>query len=272
MQLFNLTEEEIPKKLYRYVPWNDFTKDTIANHHIYLSDVEKFNDKYEFRINPVHMVDEYDNDQNVKFGFTGEDQDITEDFLQRGKAINNSQEESTDIERKCTRVACLTNNNNNTMMWYFYANKYRGVCLEWINLFKDVPHSSDMFGKVEYGSYDDALAKINKHIPLILLGKCQIPLSAPNTWVRYFFKSPNWSCENEYRLIRPYIGAPSLDDFFDFDSQRLTGIYCGLDMSKDDKQEVYELAKDVHENITVYEAKYNRDGFGFIFEPYKVQR
>ncbi len=268
MHIYNLKEKDIPNKLYRYTPWTPFTKNTIECSHIYLSSVNDFNDKYEFRINSFYMMNEFDKDKYIEeFEFTIEDHDETEEFIQRSRAINRSLEAVIDREIENTRVACFTNSNNNTMMWYHYADKYKGVCLEWTNLHNDILFSSDKFGKVEYGSYADAVAKINEHILQNING--QFDVSAPNTWVRYFFKSPNWSCENEYRLIRLYTKATSSDDFFDFDRQRLTGIYCGVDMSENDKREVYEFTRSINENITVYEAKLNRDGFGFIFEPYR---
>lgn len=280
MHLFNLTEEELPNKLYRYVPWNGFTKDTIENHHIYLSLVRDFNDEYEFMTPICRKIDDIYNDpafSEVTFYEKEDDEDgnikdITEEDKQSILCNNECLEKTISIARDDTRVCCLTNRNDNDLMWERYGSNYEGLCLEWTDLFSTDESNEYVFGKVEYLESEAGIPRIKERRMCTLnsLEHAPLDLNAPNTIARYFIKSPDWRPENEYRLIRLFREFAEMPEFFDFDSRKLTGIYCGVGMCEDVKREVYEFIKKYNADTIVYEAK--RDGEGFIFEPYKVQR
>lgn len=62
----NIFGDEIPDKLYKYMPWpidgKNYTKDIFTDKKMHLSLPEKFNDPFEFKVNymPLEMENPYD--------------------------------------------------------------------------------------------------------------------------------------------------------------------------------------------------------------------
>jgi hypothetical protein len=51
------TNPQLPSRLWKYRPWNDFTADLIVKGHVYFSTVKQLNDPFEFRWREVWPED-----------------------------------------------------------------------------------------------------------------------------------------------------------------------------------------------------------------------
>ena len=278
--LYNIKKDEIPHKVFRYVPWNDFTMDVIKNKHIFLSPIKNLNDKFEFRTHIMPLNNELKcNNIIEKIQFDVNGIDVTSQVIENSKEVDKSLKEIIYFELDNTRISCFTVDNNNTMMWNFYGNEYKGICLEWTDVFSNIESSNDILGKVKYGKYSDAVEAMRKQRDIILnTSNClkkynlyfpiEINITAPDIWAKYFFKSCSWMGDHEFRLIRYSTSNYSIKEYFDYNQCHLTGVYCGIDMQINTKKEVYDLVKKFSNNTTVYEAQYKREGWGGDFLPF----
>lgn len=278
--LYNIKKGGIPYKVFRYVPWNDFTMDVIKNKHIFLSPIKKLNDKFEFRTHIMPLNNELkcnDSIESIQFNVDGID--VTSQVIENNKLVDESLKETISFERDNTRISCFTVDNNNTMMWNFYGNEYKDICLEWTDLFSNIESSNDILGKVRYGKYHDAVEAMRKQRDIILNTYNMeekynvyfpkgINITAPDIWAKYFFKSCSWIGEHEFRLIRYSTSDYSIDEYFDYNQCHLTGVYCGIAMQIQTKKAIYDFVKEFSNNTTVYEAQYKREGWGFDFLPF----
>lgn len=281
--LYNVEKEEIPHKTFRYSQWNQYTMDVIENNHIFLAPIKSLNDKFEFRTDVIPLDNELECTNGIdSINFDVDGGDITSSFVHRGKEVDELLEEVTRFEREHTRISCFTTENNNTMMWNFYGDKYKGVCLEWTDLFSGIDSTADILGKVRYGRYADAAEAMKKqrciYVNTLNMGMRYgehfprgITLLTPDIWAKYFFKSYNWNGENEYRLIRCSMANDSVNEYYNYKKSQLTGVYCGVDMSEDDKRSVYEFVREQNDYTTVYIAQYKKNDWGFEFLPYQLQ-
>ena len=281
--LYNVEKEEIPHKIFRYSPWNEYTRDVIENRHIFLAPIKSLNDKFEFRIDGIPLDNKLECTSGIdSINFEVDEVDITSSFVQRGKEVDESLEELTRFEREYTRISCFTTENNNTMMWNFYGDKYMGVCLEWTDLFSDIDSTADILGKVRYGRYSDAVEAMKEQryicINTLNMGMRyrehfpgELTMLTSDIWAKYFFKSYSWNGENEYRLIRCSTANDSFNEYYNYKKSQLTGVYCGIDMPEDEKRNVYEFVREQNDYTTVYIAQYKKNNWGFEFLPYQPQ-
>lgn len=184
----------IPKNLYKYKPWNTYTIDVFKEHRIYISAPEKFNDLLEMRLRMISFdpmvgtIDDMFDDDTVKSVEMSIDNE-TFDFIDQNKMLQEWDEERIHQDRETMKILCLTNNPLNSMMWYHYANDYKGVCLQFSNLFigEDSERHTGLFGAVQYGS--SSRNDGTQNTPLV-------------SYVQsLFYKSSEWREENEYRYI-----------------------------------------------------------------------
>jgi hypothetical protein len=104
------------------------------------------------------------------------------------------------------RIYSMSKRWDNLSMWHWYASKHRGYCLEFLNL--------PSFGHVRDVVYDSSY----------VLDMTDISHATPN-W--FFYKSPDWSNEEEVRLVLPKkIGGPVLP----FNPRALNRVILGKDM------------------------------------------
>lgn len=189
--------------LYNYTSINKNTIKLIKNHGLWLSHTNNFND-------PV--------DPSIK--------------------LFNRNSGEYDYLLDSIKVACLTTDNKNTVMWGHYADKHRGICIEYdISHLLDKNENDFLIRKINY----DRTAMINENIELYDLNLLMDLFS---------IKSKEWEYENEYRILY-------------YDSERrknglvtpltIKSVYFGTETPEDDK----ELIRDIAENIELYELKFD---------------
>lgn len=143
------------------------------------------------------------------------------------------------------KVACLTTDNKNTVMWGHYADKHKGICIEYdiSSILLDKNKNDFIIRKINY----DRTAMINEDINNVN----NIELDYLNLLMDLFsIKSKEWEYEDEYRILY-------------YDSERrknglvvplpIKSIYFGTETPEDDK----ELIRNIAEDIECYELKFD---------------
>lgn len=191
------------KSFFNYTSINKNTIKLIKNHGLWLSHTNNFND-------PV--------DPSIK--------------------LFNRNSGEYDYLLDSIKVACLTTDNKNTVMWGHYADKHRGICIEYdISPLLDKNKNDFLIRKINY----DRTAMINENIELYDLNLLMDLFS---------IKSKEWEYENEYRIL-----------YYDRERRKnglvipltIKSVYFGTETPEDDK----ELIRDITENIELYELKFD---------------
>ena len=263
MEPYKLSMEDLKNKvhkLYRYVPWNKYTIDVITHRHLYLATASEMNDEWEFRIsyvqnnNLVGSLKEMVANQEVEL--TVDDKSITEPFQNQNFILREADAQSINSDRKNIGIACFTDSNNNSMMWYHYADRYTGVCMEFMNIFgEDIDNIRGVFGAVSYGPYSriDLIEQLRSN-----------PLGFDPMY-RFFYKSIEWQQESEYRYIIPVCQGAR---YFPFSDTTLSSIYCGFRMDEHDLRLLYDLSTRDNNGVRVYRSRLRENDFGLDFEEY----
>jgi hypothetical protein len=134
---------------------------------------------------------------------------------------------NTILER--WRVFCLTPHPDMSLMWSHYADKHRGVCLEF-----DARHA--VIGNAWQVQYSDALPMLDI---LALTGESAFRILVT--------KSPDWRYENEYRILardgEAYEVAPlpiTHNDFLSLPAGALTAVIAGCRANFDEIKALME--------------------------------
>lgn len=212
--------------LYNYTSININTVKSILNEQLWLSHTNSFND-------PV--------DPSIKqFKKYKEDYDYLLDSI---------------------KIGCLTTKNDNTLMWSHYADKHRGICIEY-----DI-------GKI-YEKDNLIINKVNYNIPIItnksIADNEILEIDNINRLIELFsLKSNEWKYEKEYRIL--YYDKERKKDGILIDCP-IKSICFGTETSEDDKKLIRKIIKNKKGNkIEFKEAKFKQDKlFEINIEDYKA--
>lgn len=213
--LYDLKNDDrynINKTLFNYTKINKDTIKNILNEEIWLSNTKLFND-------PV--------DPSIK-----------------RKNKNNMYNDLLDK----IKVGCLTSKNDNTLMWSHYADKHRGVCIEY-NISKIFIDKNSTIRKVNYNknmAYEEKMDYIKRFSDI------QIDDKNITTLLELFcIKSKEWEYEDEYRIL--YYDSTSNSNGITI-KLPIKNIYFGTETSEEDKKLIYDIIK----NINIARAKNNK--------------
>lgn len=140
------------------------------------------------------------------------------------------------------RILCLTDSPSHVAMWYHYADKYRGIVLEYSPsaladsvFFRANPVTYPEVKPAFYGAsgWAEFLTMKSEFAARKLLDQA------------IFTKSPDWSYESEWRILTFANGVETKELFSDykFGVPKLTGIYLGPLLPDHEKCEILEMAK-----------------------------
>lgn len=139
------------------------------------------------------------------------------------------------------RILCLTESPTHAAMWYHYADKYRGVVLEFRCI--DQLDSAWLAAKqVTYPTSKPAVYTADGWAELMTL-QHEAAIRAILQTATYT-KSPDWSHESEWRVAsfrRPTDTGHFSD--YGFDRQELGGVYFGPEISSNDRQSILVAAE-----------------------------
>jgi len=229
---------EIPKKIYRYRPLNVYTIDELINEHVFLSspDIDDIFD--------TTIVDNGEEAEGVlaAFHITKNCREKYSDMNESFKCYTEYFEYLNSKLRENVRIACFTESNTNVPMWQYYAEKNKGICIEYsINAEKLVNNKTNIYflpviytnDYNKYYPYDIDNDKKNKLISII----CSV------------LKMEDWKFEKEWRMI----------SFKDEDLEKnpfvkleINAIYFGIETPQPIKKVIKGLTD---KSISLYEMK-----------------
>ncbi|WP_346678835.1 DUF2971 domain-containing protein [uncultured Brachyspira sp.] len=159
------------------------------------------------------------------------------------------------------KVGCLTTKKDNTLMWSHYADKHRGICIEY-----DI-------GKI-YEKDNLIINKVNYKMPIIthksIVDKETLEIDNIKRLIELFsIKSNEWKYEKEYRIL--YYDKERKKDGVLIDCP-IKSICFGTETSEDDKKLIRKIIKNKKGNkIEFKEAKFKQDKlFEINIEDYKA--
>ena len=152
------------------------------------------------------------------------------------------QKEILDSLNENYGIFSLSGRYDSILLYSHYADYHRGLCLQFST---DKNVSDDFFKYVFPVEYNNNYPEIN--------------MSAPNPWKAFFRKSPEWSYEAEFRLVRE--GKPGV---YHFPQNILTGVIFGCNISDADKMLVKDWVKG-RKDFKFYQAIPKKNSYGLDF-------
>lgn len=136
-------------------------------------------------------------------------------------------------------MSCFSEEWNSLPLWSYYANKHKGICLEF-DLTKLDPSVS-----INQGILSNIRPVHYSNVRPDYLSNASNEQNLSNF---LFTKADAWSHEHEWRLI--LTGCER--DYIPFDC--LSGIYCGVECDKNRKATIKDMIKDMY-GVTLYQCK-----------------
>lgn len=140
------------------------------------------------------------------------------------------------------RILCLTDSPSHVAMWYHYADKYKGVVLE----YSPSELSDSVFFRANPVTYPEIKPAFYGASGWAEFLTMKSDIAAHKLLDEAIFtKSPDWSYESEWRILTFAKGGKIEELFSDyrFFTQELTGIYLGPLLADQDKLDILEMAK-----------------------------
>lgn len=137
-----------------------------------------------------------------------------------------------DVDR--AGITCFSKVRDDILMWAHYADKHKGLCLEF-----DGSANCNFFGEALPVEYEDFTP-----VPLgedSMKAMTRIILT----------KSKHWSYEREYRIFRPEMAGRKLD----YPVELLTGVIFGCMLPHDDRKLVKQWVKEGNCRVAFFEAQ-----------------
>lgn len=231
-------------KLYKYRPWDVYTKEIILKNQLYLQAVEFFNDRFDCKVNfdLANVTEKEWIETTRRVAEQGLKKLIPEEYLvekmkhvykDRGnKGISKFMLES--LLNK-VGVSSFTTSNDNILMWAHYADSNKGICLEFdysdkksLSYIEKVIYSEKYPTANLFKDFDRAGEELRK--------AC-------------ITKEKKWEYEEEYRMIHSEKAKCNVS----FDSKILTGVIYGCKIG--DKKDLIETLKKHKTPVVLYQAK-----------------
>jgi len=160
-------------------------------------------------------------------------------------------------------VLCLTEKPDSLPMWAHYAENHRGFVLQFDECHK-------FFGSTNIDGQDFALTKVeyNDKRPVL---SCST-MNSPSV---YYRKSPDWSYECEWRLIKPLRSSTRVEQrpryplhLFSVPADAITGVIIGAATSQEDRDKLLEFFERPElKHATIYQASLSKDEYRLMVYP-----
>lgn len=251
-----------PKYLYKYVPLNNYDIENLEKKRIHLSSFDSANDIYEkYRIAnfcPFPL------EKDIKFNHTYFGIQITEKYLseETKKNIRNRLIKSCEDALKKTKFSCFSSSNCSEPMWIHYANRSKGICIEFNSYFFDEEiKSKNLIKKIRY---KEKYSGYSQTIYNDLLNDNTSYILKP-----FLQKNKYWEYEKEYRLYAncdidnkyinsyPFILIKENNNYFYNYSKRpklIKSIYLGLNIEEKSKKQLISTIEKNYKEVYLYQS------------------
>lgn len=251
-------EDKMPDILYKYKPWNDYTKKILTDGELYFPSIGKLNDPFEGSIPYVFDWEEL-TAENIfiwmyklakRSHLDWKEEDIYKYVCEEQKKGRLFDEKHIEEQNRETReeverlfgIFSLTTKRNNFLMWSHYAYSHTGICIGF-----DVEKVFDIvqgtLGKVIY----------QKELPIKHLNDDTIEFI--NNLL--FTKSKDWVYEDEYRIIK----INAANSTFKIPLEAIVDITLGCKFPIEDKKEIIAIVKSKIPSCEIYEATLSKTKF-----------
>ena len=211
-----------PKKLYRYMRFDEHWEKNVFEGQVYLSKASNLNDPFDCLVYINHeLYIEYMFQVTCEI-FPGVDREVLRQTVK--ESIDGEIDKQMHEMKKKFRVACFTENNIFPLMWAHYADSHKGLCLEY-----DLSRIPEGY---RYGilpiiysdkRYDATNAVITRNTNLLMNP--------------YYFKSSHWKYEKEWRMVITEDMVIDGEYYADF-HEGISGIYLGLKSFEYNKKKI----------------------------------
>lgn len=219
----------LPKKLYKFEPFNELSLRNLKRQGIYFGSPKNFNDPYDCAITAQikdltpeqverwieHLWAENNYPSEVKNQATTHEKqgaghkikDVVTSFIS----------EFRDNFVSARGITCLSEENDDLLMWAHYGGRYKGFCLEFDTNYPP-------FKKAKPVKYSETMPELDSMILLEDIDQV----------TKYLFehllctKSESWKYEKEWRAFHKEAGT-----LFHYAQEALTGVYFGPDMEQE---------------------------------------
>ena len=240
--------------LYKYLSCPDGDKERmewvrqiLVEHKFYFASRQSFNDPFDCVIPDLsqipgtflkRFVEEF---VDRKFSNASEPEKLQ--MIVRLMSINALEEIRNGLQKEVDKagIVCFSKVRDDILMWAHYADKHKGLCLEF-----DGSSNCRFFGEAQPVEYEDYTP-----IPLHEDNNCQMTRAI-------LTKSKHWSYEIEYRLFRPGLAGQKLN----YPVELLTGIIFGCMMPEKVRESIKQWVEQGGCRIAFFEARLKTAEFG----------
>lgn len=252
--------------LYKYASFNDvFTQKNLKNHILYFNTPNKFNDPFD-----IYSIYEMGDSKNFYKNFVQlmDNQNVNITNIS-DKHILDLMTIKTRSDRQSSQygITCFSKDNDNIVMWSNYADKHRGICLEFNDKFLDNKlYTKNVSSGVKVEIIPIKYVENREKFSMELLAKGELP---KNTKEFLSSKYKAWSYEKEVRIMAfgPLFCFPRK---LYYKSECLTRIVLGAMMPIDDYLKFYKLKKESLNEIPVSISTLHENNYKLIIVPFSI--
>ena len=229
----NLSEIEIgkimdqyrPKKIYRYMCFNDHWEKNIFEGQAYLGEANNLNDPFDCLIYVNHEAFTKHMFQMACKIFPYTDRKL---LLETTKAsVTGKLDEYLHYMKSQFRVACFTQNSDSPLMWAHYADSHKGFCMEY-----DLTKLPEGY---RYGILPVIYSDERYDATKVVITQNKNLVANP-----FYFKSSHWEYEKEWRMVIPEGIVTDKEYYADF-HDGIIGIYLGLKSFEYHKEKIDKI-------------------------------
>lgn len=246
--------------LYKYKPWNKFTKEILEKGELYFPSVKQLNDPYEgfvpykfeeSELTPDKIFDVMykiakdqhpDLEEEKLQEFVYENQ--KDDLLHNAEHLRKQSEKMRDELDSRYGIMSLTSKRDDFLMWSYYTDSHKGICIGF-DIDRLQEKVQGIFGKVTYAS----------QVPILHLSDLMDPIKFYERSLST--KSHIWSHEDEYRLAKS--GKAKSKVYIDLDV--IKEVILGYNMDFEERSKIIELIKAKNEECLIFETSLNKSEF-----------
>lgn len=244
VEIGKIMEQYRPKKIYRYMRFDDYWEKNVFEGQSYLGEASKLNDPFDCLIHINHKTFVNYILQMLCEFFPYTDKRLLRETTKA--SITSKLDEYLHNLKSQFRVACFTENNDSPLMWAHYTDNHRGFCMEYD--LKKLPEGYRygilpvIYSNTRYDATRSVVAQ-NKNL-----------VTNP-----FYFKSSHWEYEKEWRMMIPENIVTDNEYYADF-YNGISGIYLGLRSFECHKEKIDRIIEEYSQrNIPVY---------NIVIEPY----
>lgn len=240
--------------LYKYLscPIDDtkrmeWMRQLLVDHQLFFASRRVFNDPFDCAIPSLSQIPgtflKRFTEEFVDRKFPNHSEPEKSDMIDRMMSVKALEDLHQKIQDDIDRagIVCFSKVRDDILMWAHYADKHKGLCLEF-----DGSCNCKFFGEAQPVEYEDYTP-----IPLHKDKKRQMTRAI-------LMKSKHWSYEKEYRIFRPEMAGKNID----YPVELLTGIIFGCMAPCEVRVSVKQWVKEGNCRVAFFEARPKVAEFG----------